>query len=102
MRALKRFFLTVAFLVALVLVFPFVLNGVVCVSTKGQIHSASEVEKTASTSNAQAIAVLGAGINFDGSPSPVLQDRLDTAIELYNCGVAPKIIMTGDKYVFFL
>ena len=40
---------------------------------------------------------MGAGINFDGSPSPVLQDRLDTAIELYNCGVAPKIIMTGDN-----
>ena len=97
MRALKRFFLTVAFLVALVLVFPFVLNGVVCVSTKGQIYSAYEVEKTASTSTAQAVAVLGAGINFDGSPSPVLQDRLDTAIELYNCGVAPKIIMTGDN-----
>ena len=42
------------------------------------------------------IIVLGAGVRKDGSPSSMLKDRLDKGIELYNKGVAPKIIMSGD------
>ena len=45
--------------------------------------------------NIDCILVLGAGIWGD-SPSPMLQDRLDTAIKLYKDGVSNKIIMTGD------
>ncbi len=41
------------------------------------------------------IIVLGAAIWGNG-PSPVLQDRLDVAIELYKKGLAPKILMSGD------
>ncbi len=41
--------------------------------------------------------VLGAGINWDGSPSAVLKIRLDVADNLYNARVAPKIIMSGDN-----
>ena len=41
------------------------------------------------------ILVLGAGIR-NNSPSPMLEDRLLTAIELYNKGVAPKILVSGD------
>ena len=42
------------------------------------------------------IIILGAGVRKDGSPSSMLKDRLDKGIELYNEGVAPKIIMSGD------
>ena len=41
------------------------------------------------------ILILGAGI-WGESPSPMLQDRLEEGIKLYNEGVAPKIIMSGD------
>ena len=41
------------------------------------------------------ILILGAGIWGD-KPSPMLQDRLDEGIKLYNEGIAPKIIMSGD------
>lgn len=41
------------------------------------------------------ILVLGAGVR-DGKPRPMLQDRLDYAIDLYRKGVAPKLIMSGD------
>ena len=41
------------------------------------------------------ILVLGAGIRGK-NPSPMLEDRLLTAIELYNKGVAPKILVSGD------
>lgn len=45
---------------------------------------------------AQAIIVLGAA-QYDGRPSPVLQARLDHAIELYGDGVAPLVVVTGGK-----
>ena len=41
------------------------------------------------------ILVLGAGIR-GSNPSPMLEDRLKTAIELYNNGIAPKILVSGD------
>lgn len=41
------------------------------------------------------IVILGAGIWGD-KPSPMLQDRLEEGIKLYNEGVAPKVIMSGD------
>ena len=41
------------------------------------------------------IIVLGAGIK-NRQPSPMLEDRLLTAIELYNKGYAPKILVSGD------
>ena len=39
--------------------------------------------------------ILGAGIWGD-KPSPMLEDRLNQGIALYNKKVAPKIIMSGD------
>ena len=43
-----------------------------------------------------AIVVLGAA-QYDGRPSPVLQRRLDHALELYQDGVADEIVLTGGK-----
>ena len=45
---------------------------------------------------AQAIIVLGAA-QYDGVPSPVLQGRLDHAIELFDAGVANTLVVTGGK-----
>ena len=44
-----------------------------------------------------AIIVLGAGLRIDGTPSNMLEDRLKGAIELYKKGIAPKIIVSGDR-----
>lgn len=43
------------------------------------------------------ILVLGASVNPDGTPSRMLQDRLDTAIALYRAGAAPKLLLSGDN-----
>ena len=43
-----------------------------------------------------AIVVLGAA-QYDGTPSPALQARLDRALELYEAGLAPEIVLTGSK-----
>lgn len=61
--------------------------------TFGQVVLASGQE---SHQPAQAIIVLGAA-QYDGRPSPVLRARLDHAVELYQDGVAPTVVVTGGK-----
>jgi SanA protein len=41
--------------------------------------------------------VLGAGLWPDGSPTPVLVDRVATAAELYDAGVVQKLLFSGDN-----
>lgn len=41
--------------------------------------------------------VYGAGLWRDGSPTPVLRDRVATAVELYNEGKVEKILMSGYR-----
>jgi uncharacterized SAM-binding protein YcdF (DUF218 family) len=45
---------------------------------------------------ADAIVVLGAA-QYNGVPSPIFRARLDHAIDLYEEGVAPVLVMTGGK-----
>ena len=46
---------------------------------------------------ADCIMVLGAAVKSDGTPTAMLQDRLDTGIALYKGNAAPKLILTGDN-----
>ena len=46
--------------------------------------------------NADCIIVLGAAVRPDGTPSKMLEDRLDKTVELYQSGVTEKIIVSGD------
>ena len=45
---------------------------------------------------ASAIVVLGAA-QYDGTPSPVFEARLDHALDLYRDGLAPVIVVTGGN-----
>lgn len=54
-------------------------------------------QQAAASFDADAIIVLGASVHPDGTPSGILQDRLDDGIALYFAGAAPKIIMSGDN-----
>ena len=47
----------------------------------------------------QCILVLGCAVWADNEPSPMLKDRLDTAIALYKIGVAPKLLLSGDNSI---
>lgn len=42
------------------------------------------------------ILVLGCGVRPDGTPSLMLQDRLQMGLRLYHDGAAPKLLMSGD------
>ena len=43
------------------------------------------------------ILVLGAAVRPDGSPSPMLEDRLRGAVELYKSGASDVILLSGDN-----
>lgn len=59
-----------------------------------QVYNAARTNHVDKNTRADAILVLGAA-QFNGTPSKVLQARLDHALELFNDGFAPKIIVTG-------
>ncbi len=41
--------------------------------------------------------VLGAGLNKDGTPGIVLQDRVKTGVDLYFTGKVSKLLLSGDN-----
>lgn len=47
--------------------------------------------------SAPAAVVFGAGLRRDGTPTLVLEDRVETAVELYRAGKVKKILMSGDN-----
>ena len=53
-------------------------------------------EANAISSKNDVILVLGAGVRPDGSPSNMLEDRLLTALRLYESGICEKILVSGD------
>ncbi len=63
-----------------------------------QVHRASQHDgaRTAIPGAFDAIIVLGAA-QYDGRPSPVLQDRLDHALGLYQQDLADHIVLTGGR-----
>jgi SanA protein len=73
---------------AALLTFAIACNAAVLLG--GRSSAVSDV-KTAET-----ILVLGAGVAPDG-PSPVLADRLETALTLYREGRAPRLLLSGDR-----
>lgn len=52
-------------------------------------------EDAAQLEDVDCIMVLGCGVYGD-TPSPLLADRLQRGVEVYDLGAAPKILMSGD------
>ena len=60
-------------------------------------QAAAHIVKTpAEAPLAQAAIVLGARVYADGTPSPMLIDRLETGIKLYKLGKVGKLLLSGD------
>ena len=84
---MKKTIKTLLIIIILFLLTIIGINYYVILSTKNQIDN-----KNIQTDY---IIVLGAGIK-NNRPSPMLEDRLTTAIELYNKGRSNKILVSGD------
>jgi SanA protein len=62
-----------------------------------ELYSNSRLSLPANAPTRAVAIVFGAGLSGDGSPSPVLRDRVATAAELYFSGKVKKILMSGDN-----
>jgi len=81
----------------ILLVIPFLIGGYVTIGMRSGIISELEAMEVGANTQADCILVLGAGIRPDGTPSFMLRHRLDKGIELYEAGVAPKLLLSGDN-----
>lgn len=89
---MKKVIIIITSLIILGILLVLGINLYVVLSTKNQF---SNIEELNSIKDIDCILILGAGIWGD-KPSPMLEDRLLEGIKLYEAGVAPKIIMSGD------
>lgn len=70
----------------------FSINLLVTTTGKNALVSQEELLGTQS----DCILIFGAGVLSNGTPSPMLRDRLLTGIACYRAGLAPKIVVSGD------
>ncbi len=74
------------------IVIPPALPGYVALATRAYRYSNPD-----DVPEKRVALVFGAGIRQDGSPSAMLADRVQAAIELYEAGRVRKLLMTGDN-----
>lgn len=89
---MKKVIITITIIIILSIIYVFSINAYIKLSTKDKILTIKEATKL---EDIDCILVLGAGIWGD-KPSPMLEDRLLTGIELYNNNISDKIVMSGD------
>ncbi len=61
------------------------------------IHSKGRVYEIKDIPAERAAIVFGAGLWRDGTPTPVLRDRIQAGAELYFAGKVEKLLMSGDN-----
>lgn len=91
-KIVKRILFVLLIIAGAVILFIVGANLIVILTTAGRMLTVQE----ATDKDVDCIIVLGAGVRPDGTPSLMLQDRLDKAAELYEAGVSDKIIVSGD------
>ena len=92
-KSLKKLILMLYIILLIISINIIVINTYVKNSAKDRIISSDE----AIGLNADCIVVLGAGVRVDGTPSPMLKDRLLQGIALYDMGASDRILMSGDN-----
>jgi len=90
---LKLILLIIITIFCLFLAIPYSLYSVISYTYQDQIYSIDD--KLPET---RVAIVFGAALqNYNKEPSPILQDRILTAVDLYKKGIIKKIIMSGDN-----
>ncbi len=91
MSLLRKGCLTVLAALVLLAASPILWRNAVKLYYNGSIYHLAEVPKR------QVAVVFGAAVYANGRLSPVLRDRVDTAISLYKAGQVDRIIVSGDN-----
>jgi len=93
-KKLKKTLVWFLTLALLAIAAPFAINGWIVGSTASRILTTEEAAKL---QEVDCILVLGCAVRPDGTPSPMLAERLQRSVELYEAGAAPKLLMSGDN-----
>ena len=98
-RENKRKLLIRRLLFGLVLLFAAGIGAVFGVNAYVQASVQDRIlteEQAAELEEIDCVLVLGCGLEADGSPSPMLHDRLQPGVALYQKEAAPKLLVSGD------
>lgn len=92
-KILARFSIFLLTCGVLVLIVPRIITAIYANS---RIFSVTEVPPR------RVAIIFGAGLWRDGSPTPVLRDRVATAAELYFSGKVEKLLLSGDnRFIYY-
>jgi vancomycin permeability regulator SanA len=61
------------------------------------VYSLNRIYQEQNAPSSRVAIVFGAGLRRDGTPTPILRDRVETAADLYFSGKVEKILMSGDN-----
>lgn len=93
-RRYQKFIFVVA--IFFVIGFAAVLGTYLKIGSYGKYILSSDPAIARTLSEPPVALILGGGIE-DGKPRPLLQDRLDTAVHLYEQGRVQKLLVSGDN-----
>jgi SanA protein len=63
------------------------------------VYSWNRIYEAGSVPAERVAIIFGAGLRRDGSPTPILRDRVETGVRLYFDGKVEKLLMSGDNSV---
>ena len=63
------------------------------------VYSRNRIYEAGSAPAERVAIIFGAGLRRDGSPTPILRDRVETGVRLYLDGKVEKLLMSGDNSV---
>lgn len=92
MNRLKRIIQFILFLLALGILIIWGISIYFEQATASSIYEDLETLPASHT-----VIVLGASVHSDGKLSPILQDRVDTALNIYRKGKAKRFLLSGDN-----
>ena len=85
----------VTVIILLVILLPILVTSLPRLFTA--LYANSRIYKASGAPSRPIAIVFGAGLWRDGSPTPVLRDRVATAVDLYFQGKVDKVLMSGDN-----
>lgn len=73
------------------------LVGVILPRVITSLYSINKIHQKENAPRERVAVVFGAGLRRDGTPTPILRDRVETAADLYFSGTVKKLLMSGDN-----
>jgi len=92
MTRLKKVLICIIIILGIGISFIWGVNTFIQESTSEDIYS-----EISELPDSNTVIVLGASVHSDGKLSPILQDRVDTALKIFRSGKAKQFLLSGDN-----